>query len=62
MEAFKGKFLLVSAEQYDQFLKAIGVGYLIAEEGDSLLHARNHDHRGGGRTLESQDFYDLQDL
>ena len=29
MEAFKGKFLLVSAEQYDQFLKAIGVGFLL---------------------------------
>ena len=29
MEAFKGKFVLVSAEQYDQFLKAIGVGFLL---------------------------------
>ena len=29
MEAFTGKFVLVSAEQYDQFLKAIGVGFLL---------------------------------
>ena len=29
MEAFTGKFVLVSAEQYDQFLRAIGVGFLL---------------------------------
>ena len=29
MEAFTGKYVLVSAEQYDQFLKANGVGFLL---------------------------------